>query len=158
MQCPAPRAACTAGSFPAVSGGASTPPANGVHGFAPEGCLFGTLCREVPRAAHAVDPHVLVARTRARVGCSRPAHERRALVERLEARHVGRRQRPVGVRSNRHERVAPAEGVGDVLERGRVEPERSISVSPMQLLKVRRISSTPQRLPIPATSVTPWYP
>lgn len=78
--------------------------------------------REVARAAHAVDPHILIARARARVGRARPAHKGRALVERLEAGDAGGGQGPVGVRPDRHERAAPAEGVGEVLERGRVEP------------------------------------
>ena len=68
--------------------------------------------REVARAAHAVDSHVLVARARARIGRAGAAHERRALVERLEARDAGGRQRPVRVRPDRNERPAPAEGVG----------------------------------------------
>ena len=51
-----------------------------------------------------------------------PFHEGRALVERLEAGDVGRERRPVGVRPGRHERAAPVEGVGEVLERGGVEP------------------------------------
>ena len=73
------------------------------------------------RAPGAIDSHVLVARAQARAGRVRPAYEEGALVERLEAGDAGRCQLPVGAHPDCHERATPAEGVGEVLERGRVE-------------------------------------
>ena len=99
---------------------------------------MGTLCREVPGAARAVDPHVLVARARAHVRLPR---EGRALVERLEAGDAGGCQRPVDVCPNRHERSAPSEGVGEALERGRVEPSEVDLSEPLAVVEgVRQLA------------------